>query len=153
MHLCKLACTKTCRPLQRNLVPTTVMFNPSLMGLTFFALSSFPASCQTCHSLSQQRVGAGGACCASCLELHLLLSLLGLKAINFCKVQNTTIHCERTQSPVASALLLTPSLLYIISHTLNPFLGKQLPRVRVTSHLIAVSALYLFTLLFYQLLI
>lgn len=38
--------------------------------------------------------GGGGACCASCLELHLLLSRLGLKAINFHKVQNATIHTK-----------------------------------------------------------
>lgn len=68
------------------------MFNPNLIGLTFLALSSFPVSCQTCHSLSQQR--GGGACCASCLELHLLLSHLGLKAINFLRVQNATIHTK-----------------------------------------------------------
>lgn len=149
--------TKICLLLQRNVVPTaTVMFNLRLMGLTFLALSSFPPSCQTCHSLSQRRVGGGSACCASCLELHLLLCLLGLMAINFHKVQNTMIHAKSsgsTHNPAASALLLTPSLLYIISHTLNPFSGKGLTQVRVMSHLIAVSTLCLFTLLFYQLLI
>lgn len=161
VHLCKLVSTKICQPLQRNFVPTaTVMFNPTLMGLTFFlfflALSSFPPSCQTCHSVSQRRVWGGSACCASCLELHLLLCLLGLMAINFHKVQNTMIYAknsESTHNPAASALFFTPSLLYIISHTLNPFSGKGLTRVTVMSHLIAVSTLCLFTLLFYQLLI
>lgn len=60
---------------------------------------------------------------------------------------------ESTNNPAASALFLTRSLLYIISHTLNPFSGKGLTRVRVMAHLIAVSTLCLFTLLFYQLLI
>lgn len=60
VHLCKLS-TKICQPLQKNIVPTaTVMLNPNLIGLTFLALSSFPVSCQTCHSLSQQRL-CGGA--------------------------------------------------------------------------------------------
>lgn len=157
MHLCKFLSTKICQPLHRNFVPTaTVMFNPSLMGLTFFSpqlISSFLSDL----SLTQPAEGLGeSACCASCLELHLLLYLLGLIAINFHKVQNTMIHAknsENTHNPAASALFLTPSLLYIISHTLNPFSGKGLTWVRVMSHLIAVSTLCLFTLLFYQLLI
>lgn len=162
VHLCKLVSTKICQPLQRNFVPTaTVMFNPTLMGLTFFFFFFFSpqliSSFLSDLSLSQPAEGLGGsACCASCLELHLLLCLLGLMAINFHKVQNTMIHAknsESTHNPAASALFLTPSLLYIISHTLNPFSGKGSTQVRVMSHLIAVNTLCLFTLLFHQLLI
>lgn len=65
-------------------------------------------------SLTQlaEGLGRGGACCASCLELHLLLCLLGQMAINFHKVQNTMHHgknSESTHNPAASAHFLTPS--------------------------------------------